>query len=125
MSPDSNLTAFVIEDDAVIAQIFGVAVKEAGFEVEAIHDGVKAIKRLKETRPDLVLLDLHLPGISGIQVLDEIRNNPRLQGVRVLVISADATQTEFLRANADMVAIKPIGFHQLKSMVERLKPEKS
>jgi DNA-binding response OmpR family regulator len=123
MKPVSIPTAFIIEDDAVIAQIFGVAVKEAGFEVEIINDGVKAMQRLNETRPDLVLLDLHLPGISGIQVLNEIRKNPDLKGVRVMVISADATQTEFLRANADIVAVKPIGFHQLKSMVDRLKPD--
>jgi DNA-binding response OmpR family regulator len=117
----SPALAYIIEDDKVIAQIFGVAVREAGYEVETITDGVTALARVLAAPPDLVVLDLHLPGISGIQILREIRDDPNLVNVRVMVVSADVTQTEFLRVNADLVAVKPVGFQQLKSMAEKLR----
>jgi CheY-like chemotaxis protein len=106
--------AFVIEDDEVIAKIFSTAVKEADYETVVIRDGIEAMERLKHEIPDLVVLDLHLPGISGINILREIRSDPRFIQTKVLIASADTTQSEFLRVYADKVLIKPIGFHKLR-----------
>ncbi len=69
--------AYVIEDDEVIAKIFSTAVREAQFETVIIRDGVDAMEKLESSVPDLVILDLHLPGISGINILRWIRNDAR------------------------------------------------
>lgn len=115
--------ALIIEDDGVIAEIFSIAVREADFNPVVIRDGIQAIKTLGEEIPALVLLDLHLPGISGINVLREIRSDPRLANTRVLIVSADTTQSEFLRIHADQIMIKPVGFHALREQALQMRSE--
>ena len=115
--------AFVIEDDEVIAGIFSTAVKEAQYETVVIRDGVEALEKLRSAVPDLVVLDLHLPGISGLVILREIRNDTRLSNTKVLIVSADATQTEFLRIQSDQILIKPIGFHTMRQAATRFRPD--
>ncbi len=114
--------AFVIEDDEIIAKIFATAVAEAQFETVVIRDGIEAMKQLDSIVPDFVLLDLHLPGISGINILHMIRDTPRFEKTRILIVSADATQSEFLRLHADQVLIKPIGFHKVREAAFQLRP---
>jgi two-component system, OmpR family, response regulator AdeR len=115
--------AYVIEDDEVIANIFSTAVRQAEFETVIIRDGVDAMEKLEANVPDLVILDLHLPGISGINILRLIRGDARFKKTRVLIASADATQSEFLRVNADEVLIKPIGFLKMREVASQYRPE--
>jgi two-component system response regulator AdeR len=114
--------AYVIEDDEVIAKIFSTAVREAQFEAVVIRDGIEAIIKLESGVPDLVILDLHLPGISGINILRLIRSDPRFERTRVLIASADATQSESLWVNADEVLIKPIGFLKMRDTADQYRP---
>jgi DNA-binding response OmpR family regulator len=115
--------AYVIEDDEVIAKIFATAVREAQFDTVIIRDGVEAMQKLESSVPDLVILDLHLPGISGINILRMIRNEARFEKTRVLIASADATQSEFLRVHADEVLIKPIGFLKMREIAGQYRPK--
>ncbi|MCC6956845.1 MAG: response regulator [Anaerolineales bacterium] len=115
--------ALIIEDDGIIAEIFSFAIKEADFNPIVIRDGIQAMKTLSAEIPALVLLDLHLPGISGINVLREIRSDPRLADTRVLIVSADTTQSEFLRIQADHIMIKPIGFNALRELALQIRAE--
>lgn len=114
-------SAMIIEDDEVIADIFCAALIQAGYDTEVIHDGQVAMDRIAVAQPSLVLLDLHLPGVPGSHILRAIRQDERLKNTRVIVTSADATLTQFLREEADLVLVKPIGFNQLKSLAERMK----
>jgi two-component system, OmpR family, response regulator AdeR len=118
----SQPLAFIIEDDEVIAKIFSTAVREAKFETIIIRDGIEAKEKLESIVPDLVVLDLHLPGISGINILRSIRDDPRFEKTRVLIASADATQSEFLRVHADQVLIKPIGFYKMREVASQFRP---
>ncbi len=115
--------AYIVEDDEIIATIFSTAVREASFDTVIIRDGIEAMQKLEAQIPDLVVLDLHLPGISGINILRFIRNDPRFEKTRVMIASADATQGEFMRLNADRVLIKPIGFHRMRDEASQLRPE--
>ena len=82
--------AIVIEDTDDIAQVFQTAMEQAGFESEIIPDGGRALKRLAEIVPDLVILDLHLPKVSGEQILKYIRSDSRLADIKVIVATADS-----------------------------------
>jgi DNA-binding response OmpR family regulator len=115
--------AVIIEDDAVIADIFATAMTKAGYATELISDGQVALERIRSLTPDLVLLDLHLPGVPGARVLQAIRADERLKNTRVIITSADATLTQFLREEADLVLVKPIGFNQLRELALRLRNE--
>jgi DNA-binding response OmpR family regulator len=115
--------AFVIEDDAVIADIFTKAVEAADYQTITIRDGYEALESLKKSVPALVVLDLRLTRVHGIHVLKAIRDDQRLASTRVIVVSADATQTQFLRDEADLILVKPVGFNQLCDMAKRFRPD--
>ena len=113
--------ALVIEDDEDLSAIFTQALQSAGFEVESIQDGKTAQERLKETVPNVVVLDMHLPLVDGPTLLKQIREDKRLGKVRVIIATADSAQGEFYRNMATIVMIKPITFSQLRDISARLK----
>lgn len=85
-------------------------------------NGRVALERLHTVTPNLVILDLHLPEVSGKDILEYIRSEPRLGKTMVVIATADAIMGESLRDDADFVLIKPITFAQLRDMSARLKP---
>ena len=111
--------ALIIEDDEYLALIFTMAVQQAGFETETIQHGATAQTRLNNTRPDLVILDLHLPQVSGEKLLEQIRSDNRLKDTRVVLATADALRSETLRDRANLVLLKPISFEQLTNLTSR------
>jgi CheY-like chemotaxis protein len=114
----------IIEDDPQLSQIFTVAL-ETQFSIEAIIDGNTALGRLEEVVPDIVVLDLHLPGSSGADVLAKIRGDERLAKVKVILATADARQADLLTNEADIVLLKPVSPVQLRAMATRLHPAAS
>jgi CheY-like chemotaxis protein len=108
----------IVEDDEDLSNIFASTLESSGFEVGIAKNGRIA---LAQTTPDLVILDMHLPQISGAQVLEHIRSDERLANVRVIVTTADARMGESLEDQADLVLIKPVSFQQLRDLVQRFK----
>ncbi len=117
-----NPTAFIIEDDEDMGTIFAAAMRQAGFDTEVIADGQTAVTRLQETIPDIVVLDLHLPGISGPDVLKFIRADERLSEVKVIIATADPHLADTLRQDVSFVLDKPVSFRQLSILSSRLRP---
>lgn len=118
--------ALIIEDDPDLCRIFAEAVASADYETELIYDGRSALQRLEQTIPDLVVLDMHLPLVSGEQVLQHIRTTPRLAKIRVVIATADSGATIGRPGEqADIIFIKPIRFKQLQHLAERLRPAKT
>ena len=116
----THKSALIIEDDDDLATIFAEAVRAAGYEPEIIRDGEAARTRLTQTQPDVVVLDLHLPHVAGTSLLSQIRADPRLTGIRVVVATADPRMAEITRPQADIVLIKPISFSLLRDLTVRL-----
>ncbi|HRE28912.1 MAG TPA: response regulator, partial [Anaerolineales bacterium] len=104
-----------------LAEIFSAALTLAGFSVEAIGNGVDALARLQSIEPSVIVLDMHLPGISGIEILRQVREDPRLSSARVIASTADARLAETLEEKADLVLVKPVSFNQLRDLALRLK----
>jgi CheY-like chemotaxis protein len=113
--------ALIIEDDRDISALFRHVLDIAGYHTEIILHGKEAIQRLESARPDIVLLDLHLPGISGIQILEHVRADKRLKSVPVVVITAYARDAESLPVEPDLVLMKPVDLEQLSNLVQRLR----
>jgi len=110
------LKALIIEDNLDLNALFSGALTEAGFISESVFDGEVAQRRLQETEPQLILLDLHLPKLSGADLLAQIRQDSRLQETFVIVASADGTWTGHLKEKADMVLNKPVSYVQLRDL---------
>ena len=118
----TNSLALIIEDDEYLAEIFSITLQEAEFEIEIISDGQAALSRLATTIPALVVLDLHLPYVSGEDILRQIRTDERLAKTRVMLATADAIMADNLRDDADLVLLKPISTNQLRDLARRLHP---
>jgi len=114
--------AYIVEDNKDTVTIFRGALELAGYEVDVAYDGAVAQKRLTEFVPDLIILDLHIPNVSGDKVLQHIRADERLKDSRVFLATADANMAAQLRDQAELVLLKPIGFSQLKELAERFRP---
>ena len=112
--------ALVIEDDQDLATIFAEALQSAGFTIEILGDGRIAQKRLQETAPRLILLDMHLPYISGVELLSQIQSDERFSQTLIVIATADARLADEYQDIADFVMVKPISFVQLRDLSQRL-----
>ncbi len=121
MIPKRHL-ALIIEDDAYLAEIFTHALGSVGYETEIARDGRAGMERLAQITPTLVTLDVHLPFVSGRDILTHIRTDPRLLGIRVILTTADALTAELMAPQAELVLLKPISFSQLRTLAQRLRP---
>ncbi len=112
--------ALIIEDDVGQSIVFAEALKAGGFETEIIRDGQVATQRLSAITPEIIVLDLHLPHVAGLDILRQIHADDRLAETRVIVATADAVLAKELREQADLVLVKPISFKQLRDLAVRM-----
>jgi CheY-like chemotaxis protein len=111
--------ALVVEDNPQLNRIISLTLQDQ-FEIVAITNGDDALAYLSHTRPDMILLDLHLPGASGETILTYVRSNEHLSNVRVILTTADAAKADDLATEADLVLLKPISPMQLQILASRI-----
>ena len=95
----------------------------AGYSVEVIANGQEALNRLSTFAPQLLLLDLHLPQITGDEIIEKLRQNPEFNDTRIILATADARLGNHVESKADLVLIKPIRFSTLKRLASRFNPK--
>jgi DNA-binding response OmpR family regulator len=121
---------FVVDDDRDVAQSIEIALRRRGFRVTLAHSGVEALKLLRRYRPDLVLLDVLMPGMSGIEVCRRLRADENTAGLPVIFLTArgqERDRIEGLRVGADDYLGKPFNLEELilrvKAVLRRAKEE--
>lgn len=112
--------AVVIEDDRDLADMYRMTLKQAGLDAQVQRSGGDALAWLKDNTPDLVMLDLNLPEVSGIQLIQYMRGDARLAGVKVIVVTANPEMADTIRNMADLVLIKPTSLSQIRDLARRL-----
>lgn len=112
--------ALVIEDHPDIADIFMRSLVAAGFKTTIFQDGFDALKYLRTHVPDVISLDLHLPEVSGLEILRAIRDDERLAETRVILVTADQHLAKTVEEDADLVLLKPVSFTQLRDLAARI-----
>jgi CheY-like chemotaxis protein len=108
----------VVDDEAAIREYETALLSELGHEVLTAADGAEALRLAHEKQPHLILLDVMMPELSGIEVCRQLRADPRTRDIRIIVVSAvDAKRAleESIIAGADDFLAKPI--HALELMV--------
>src|ERR1700716_436530 len=108
----------VVDDDAALAEMLGIVLRGEGFEPTFVSDGDKAVEVFRDSRPDLVLLDLMLPGSDGIDVCRQIRAE---SGVPIVMLTAKTDTVDVvlsLESGADDYVVKPF---KPKELVARIK----
>jgi len=114
----------IIEDERDVAALFRHVIDLAGYQTEVVTHGRVAIKRLSNSQPAIVILDLNLPGASGGEILKIIRNDERLVHTKVIVITAYAHIADSLAEQSDLVLLKPVSIEQLTKLMSRFNVSK-
>ena len=117
----------VVDDDSALAEMLGIVLRTDGFDPAFVADGSRAVKAFRETKPDIVLLDLMLPGMSGIDVCRAIRAE---SGTPIIMLTAKTDTVDVvlgLESGADDYVLKPFKPKELvariRARVRRLDPE--
>lgn len=114
--------ALIVEDDRDIVALFRHVLDLAGYRTEIVLHGKVAAEHLAKSTPDIVLLDLGLPGMSGGEILAMMRANERLKNVPVVIITANAHLVEALPVAPQLVLIKPVNIEQMSNLIQRICP---
>jgi CheY-like chemotaxis protein len=110
----------VAEDDRDICLILTQCLEDWGFEVLSAGDGDLALTAIRESRPDIALLDIHMPGLSGPEIVTQMRLNPELSAIPTMLVTADTdgpSAQAGLAAGADDYIRKPFHLGELKERV--------
>jgi DNA-binding response OmpR family regulator len=115
--------ALIVEDDQMLADIFARMLNGIDYRTEIVRDGQVASAWLSEFIPDLLVLDLHLPYLSGEEILKQVKNDKRFIATRIMIISADAAMASYLSDQVTMSLIKPVDVVAVQKLAGRLKPQ--
>ncbi len=121
MSEDKRI--LIIEDETDLADLVGYNLRKAGYRTEAAADGTAGLRRATEERPDLVILDVMMPNLSGLQVAKLLRTDPKTSSIPILMLTAkgeEADQVAGLSVGADDYVTKPFSMKVLLARVEAL-----
>jgi two-component system, OmpR family, response regulator len=113
----------IVEDDRMLGDTVVDILQMLDFETELVTDGLQALNKIAERMPDVVLLDINLPGKSGLDILDEIRANTVFNHIKVIVLTADALRADSAGDKADFILLKPYSVAQLSTLLNRLTEE--
>ncbi len=112
------MKALIVDDDLALADVVSFTLRRAGFEVTVANDGLTALERWEQVKPDFIILDLNLPKLSGLQVCKRIRSE---SDVPILILSVRGDDDDIvtgLQEGADEYIVKPFSPRQLIARIE-------
>ena len=112
----------IVEDEADAAELFAEMMRVSGFRILKTTSSAPAIDMMTAEKPDVVLLDVMMAEVSGLDILRAMRSDPALAGIAVVIVSAKGMPADIrhgLEAGASTYLTKPVGFLELKEAVER------
>jgi CheY-like chemotaxis protein len=111
----------VVEDQADSREMLKTLLMFEGFSVVTAADGHDGIEKALAQPPDVILTDLHMPGLHGLDMMKLLRQTPQFYKTPIIVLTADTDANEVaFKAGADQVLIKPISFDDLFDSIKRL-----
>ncbi len=116
-------TILVVEDEAPLLSLLRYNLEKQGFRVEEATDGQEALLAIAEAKPDLVLLDWMLPGLSGLEVCRQLRRRPATRDLPIIMLTARTEQQDSVRAldtGADDYVTKPFAMEALIARIRAL-----
>jgi DNA-binding response OmpR family regulator len=113
----------VVEDEMDVQVLLSEVLKDENYEIIQADDGAQALRSARELRPQLVLLDVMLPGIDGFEVCRRLKADPATRDIKVVMVSArsdDKDIKEGLACGAECYITKPIKLLELSATIQRL-----
>lgn len=118
----TSKTVLIIEDEEDAAELFAEMMRVSGFRVLKTSSSTPAIAMMAAEKPDVIILDIMMPEVSGLDILRQMRREPELADIPVVVVSAKSMPADIkngMEAGASTYLTKPVGFMDLKEAVER------
>jgi len=118
----SDKTVMIIEDEEDAAELFAEMMRVSGYRVIKTSKSAPAIEMMTAEKPDVILLDIMMPEVSGLDILRQMRGDPMLANIPVVIITAKGMPADIkngMEAGASTYLTKPVGFLDLKEAVER------
>ncbi len=118
----SAKTVLVVEDNVLNMKLFQVLLEAHGYNVLKTGDGMAALSLARQHRPDMILMDIQLPGISGLEVTKGLKDDEMLKTIPVVAITAFAMKGDeerYLEGGCDAYIAKPISIANFLQTVER------
>lgn len=120
-----------VDDDNTIRDIEVYTLTQTGFDAKGFADGISMLEALKNEKPELIVLDIMLPGRDGVDVLKEIQSNPETRKIPVIMATAKGTEMDKIQGldtGADDYLVKPFGVMEMvsriKAILRRCEPDK-
>lgn len=113
--------ALIIEDDPKLGKVYETVVQQNGYQSLWIQFGDEALQQLSTICPALILLDVHMPYVSGLDILAHIRLNAELNAIPVIILTADVNMAKILEGKGECVVIKSYGISRLRQLITDLK----
>jgi two-component system, cell cycle response regulator DivK len=125
----TGLSVLLVEDDPQGRRLYADWLTLAGFRVEQAHNGLQALERARESTPDVVVTDLHIPGIDGFELARQLRLDVRTRAIPVLAVTGYAAfaadPERARRAGCDAVLPKPCSAEDLEAAIRTLMDERA
>lgn len=119
----SNNRILIVEDEESLLKLESILLTSRGYQVRGVTDGVAALKEISENRPDLVLLDIMMPGIDGFEVCRRIKEDPSTRGIPVVMLTAKKSSMDQARGaqvGADAYITKPFKSVKIMEVIDGL-----
>ncbi|MGI5819014.1 MAG: response regulator transcription factor [Armatimonadota bacterium] len=113
----------VVDDERHIVRLVEVNLTRAGYDIETAYDGVEALEKVKDTNPDMIVLDVMMPRMDGFEVLKRLQADPKTQDIPVIMLTAKAQDADIFRGWSSGVSsylTKPFNPRELLTFVERI-----
>lgn len=115
------IRVLIVEDEVDLGRAVKEIMTYIGAETTLVHDGQVALDWLAQHVPDCVILDLHLPSVSGLDILNAIRADERLKATRVFVVTADEERLSLVAQQADATLSKPYRVSELVDLMRKFR----
>src|SRR5262249_48837423 len=112
-------TVLIVDDDPLVQQLMKSQLEQEGFRVLIAADGVTGLRLARENRPDTIILDIHLPRLDGWSVLSELKANPELESIPVIILSVEEQRSRGFSLGACEYLVKPVEPERLLQVVQR------
>ena len=123
LRPSGEVRILFADDDPGMRALVVINLEAEGFVVTTAPDGIAALEEFERVHPDLVVLDVMMPGLDGLEVLQELRNRPAAAGIPIVLLTAKATDAdvwEGWKAGADYYMTKPFKPEDLANFAHSL-----
>ena len=113
----------IVDDEQAMRFTMKECISEAGLIPVTASGGEEALRMVAEHKPSLILLDVMMPGMSGIEVCRKLRDNPKTSGIKIIMVSArgqEKEKDEGIQAGADRYITKPFNYHDLLESIDEL-----